>query len=73
MLSVQRPLIASGDRVHLSPGCPLDFEGVGPAPADAGEVIGFQAGSSGPGVAMVRFERRPGLWSIPVAYLDPLA
>ena len=71
MLSVQRPLIANGDRVHLAPGCPLDFEGVGPAPSDAGEVVGLRDGSAGPSVAMVRFERRPGLWSIPVAYLAP--
>jgi len=58
-----------GDRVRLAPGCPIDFEGVGPRPGERGEILARPEGHDARRHYRVAFASRQPWW-IPGGYLE---
>ena len=65
-------IITMGTHVRLASGCPLDFEGAGPVPGEAGEVIALSGGTVERGVVAVSFERLASPWIIPTRFLEKI-
>lgn len=61
-----------GDRVKISPGCPIDFEGAGPLPGDRGEIVSAPSPSDARACFAVRLRRMASPWFIPRQYLEPV-
>lgn len=61
-----------GDRVRISPACPIDFEAVGPLPGDLGEIVSTPGSGDAPACFAVRLGRMPSPWLIPRQYLQPV-
>ncbi len=59
-----------GDRVKISPACPIDWEGAGPLPGDEGYVLGRDEQDGVLEGLRVRFERIRSTWVVPQRYLD---
>lgn len=61
-----------GDRVKISPACPIDFEGAGPLPGDRGEIVSEPSFGDARACFAVRLGRIPSAWFIPRQYLEPV-
>jgi hypothetical protein len=60
-----------GDRVRISPACPIDFEAAGPLPGDSGEIVSTPGSGDARACFAVRLRRMPSPWLIPRQYLEP--
>ena len=69
---MQLKTIKLGTHVRLAPDCPIDFEGAGPEPDEAGQVVALSVGRAKRGVAAVSFERLGSPWIIPTRYLEQI-
>lgn len=61
-----------GDRVKISPACPIDFEGAGPLPGDLGEIVSTPGAGDSRACFAVRLRRMASPWFIPQQYLQPV-
>ena len=61
-----------GDRVKLSPACPIDFEAAGPLPGDLGEIISVPRSGDTRACFAVRLRQMVSPWLIPGQYLEPV-
>ncbi len=59
-----------GDRVKISPACPIDWEGVGPLPGDVGYVLTAADADGMLEGLTVHFERVHAAWIVPPRYLE---
>lgn len=59
-----------GDRVKISPACPIDWEGAGPLPGDEGYVLARSEGYDVLEGLSVHFERIRSAWVVPHRYLE---
>jgi hypothetical protein len=48
--------ITLGKHVTLATDCPIDFEGAGPVPGEAGQIVALSGGTMERGVVAVSFE-----------------
>lgn len=60
-----------GDRVRVSPGCPIDFEAAGPLPGDSGKIVSTPCSGDARACFAVRLRRMSYPWLIPRQYLEP--
>ncbi len=62
-----------GARIRITRGCPIDFEGIGPAPGAVGRVVQVltREGDRCSCVA-VRFDGLDSEWVVPVRYVEPI-
>lgn len=61
-----------GDRVKISPACPIDFEATGPLPGDLGEIVSVPDSGDSRACFAVRLRRMSSPWFIPQQYLEPV-
>ena len=66
---MQLQTITLGTHVRLATDCPIDFEGAGPVPGEAGQIVALSGGTVERGVVAVSFERLASPWIIPIRFL----
>jgi hypothetical protein len=69
---MQLKTITLGTHVRPATDCPIDFEGTGPVPGEAGHVVALSGGTVERGVVAVSFERLESPWIIPSRFLEQI-
>ena len=69
---MQLKTITLGTHVRLATDCPIDFEGAGPVPGEAGHVVALSGGTMERGIVAVSFERLESPWIIPSRFLEEI-
>ena len=69
---MQPKTITLGTNVRLATDCPIDFEGAGPVPGEAGRIVALSGDPVQRDAAAVSFERLVSPWIIPTRFLEQI-